>query len=284
MPKNNEGKGLSALFGANNISLVSPEDAQKIPIDLIVPNPYQPRKEFNEEKLNDLKESILKHGVLQPILVRKKIDNTYELVAGERRLRASKLAGLTTIPANIRSLTDRESLEIALIENIQREDINPIEVAVGYKKLIEQFSYTQEDLSKVIGKNRSTIANTMRLLSLPNNIVDLISQKVLSEGHGRTILSVPEEKRDSFAKLIVDKKLSVRQAEEEALNYKISSGVIDKKVIKINPLITNAKKLLSIYLNTKVKITETNGKGKIVIPFENEEEMNNIINLIKEKK
>lgn len=284
MPKNNEGKGLSALFGANNISLVSNEDAQKIPIDLIVPNPYQPRKEFDEDKLNDLKESILKYGVLQPILVRKKIDNSYELVAGERRLRASKLAGLTTIPANVRSFTDRESLEIALIENIQREDINPIEVALGYKKLIEQFNYTQEDLSKVIGKNRSTIANTMRLLSLPKDIVDLISQKIITEGHGRCILSVPEEKRAGFAKLIVDKKLSVRQAEEEALNYKISQGVTEKKVIKVNPIITNAKRSLSIYLNAKVKITETNGKGKITIPFENEEEMNNIISLIKEKK
>ena len=230
MPKFNSGKGYSAVFGSNNMNLNN-SNTDKIAIELIDTNPYQPRLYFDPEKLSELAESIKKHGVIQPILVRPKGDR-YELIAGERRFRASKLAGELYIPANIKDMSDKESLEIALIENIQREDINAVETAFGYRKLMDEFAYTQENLSFVIGKSRSAIANTLRLLNLSESILDLIRNKKISEGHGRCILSVPEDYREEFAKRIIDKKLSVRQAEDEAVNYKETLN-LDNKEIKM---------------------------------------------------
>lgn len=285
MPKVNQGAGLGALLGSNNIINEGMSiKAEKISIDLIDPNPYQPRKIFDPDKLADLAESIKKHGVLQPVLVRRKINGRYELIAGERRFRASKMAGMSSIPVNVRDLTDKESLEIALIENIQREDINAVETAWGYRKLMDEFSYTQDDLSRVIGKSRSAIANTLRLLSLPESIQNLISEKKLTEGHGRCILSVPEDKRGEFAQIIIAKEFSVRQAEEKALTYKIAKYIVPQPEKTINPALNNAKKIFNSFFKTKVKITEKDGKGKIVIPFESGTELENIIQILKEKK
>ncbi|MBQ7257177.1 MAG: ParB/RepB/Spo0J family partition protein [Abditibacteriota bacterium] len=288
MPKLNEGSGLNALIGRNNI-LNQENSIENLPLDLIDPNPYQPRKTFDEEKLQELSNNIKKHGVLQPILVRKKPDNRYELIAGERRFRASKLAGLLTIPVNIKVLNDKESLEIALIENIQREDINSVETAMGYKRLMDEFAYTQENLSFIIGKSRSAIANTLRLLTLPQSVMDMITRKELTEGHGRAILSVPEDRREEFANYIVEKGLSVRRAEEEAENFKPTQeeGQESKKTtkyVRVQPYISNAKRFFTSFFKVKVKISEREGKGKITIPFDSQEELNSIISILKEKK
>lgn len=288
MPKLNEGSGLNALIGRNNI-LNQENSIENLPLDLIDPNPYQPRKTFDEEKLQELSNNIKKHGVLQPILVRKKPDNRYELIAGERRFRASKLAGLLTIPVNIKVLNDKESLEIALIENIQREDINSVETAMGYKRLMDEFAYTQENLSFIIGKSRSAIANTLRLLTLPQSVMDMITRKKLTEGHGRAILSVPEDRREEFANYIVEKGLSVRRAEEEAENFKPTQeeGQESKKTtkyVRVQPYISNAKRFFTSFFKVKVKISEREGKGKITIPFDSQEELNSIISILKEKK
>ncbi len=288
MPKLNSGSGLNALIGKNTIINNSESKIENLPLDLIDPNPYQPRKTFDEEKLNELCNNIKKHGVLQPVLVRKKIDNRYELIAGERRYRASKLAGLLTIPVNIRELSDKESLEIALIENIQREDINSVETAMGYRRLMDEFAYTQENLSFVIGKSRSAIANTLRLLTLPQSVLDMIINKELTEGHGRAILSVPEERREEFANYIVENKFSVRRAEDEAENFRPEptneEPVKVKKYVRIQPFVSNAKRYLTSFFKIKVRISEREGKGKIIIPFDSQEELNAVINRLKEKK
>ena len=278
MEKMHSGKGLAALI--NNNTVKETGNSQMIPMELIDPNPYQPRKEFKEEALNDLCQSIKKYGVIQPILLRKK-GLRYEIVCGERRFRASKLAGLVEIPANVKEITNSESLEIAIIENIQREDINAIETALGYKRLIDEFSYTQEELSKIIGKSRSAIANTLRLLTLDRYTVSLIQDNIISEGHGRCVLSVPEDKRKDFTDKIIKGKLSVRQAEELAVSYK--KQVIQKEqYIVIKPYISNARKLLNNVFDN-VKISEKDNKGKIVISFNSEKELNKILSSIKEK-
>jgi len=289
MPKLNEGSGLNALIGKNNI-LNQENSIENLPLDLIDPNPYQPRKTFDEEKLQELSNNIKKHGVLQPILVRKKPDNRYELIAGERRFRASKLAGLLTIPVNIKVLNDKESLEIALIENIQREDINSVETAMGYKRLMDEFDYTQENLSFIIGKSRSAIANTLRLLTLPQSVMDMITRKELTEGHGRAVLSVPEGRREEFANYIAEKGLSVRRAEEEAENFRPAEEGQEQEVskttkyVRVQPYISNAKRFFTSFFKVKVKISEREGKGKITIPFDSQEELNSIINILKDKK
>ena len=185
------GKGLGALIPeAEPFSdiIIDGKTIQNIPIDKITPNPYQPRKIFDDEKIHDLAESIKESGVIQPLLVRLKDDDDYELVAGERRLRASKLAGLTEVPVIIKEFTDEESLEIALVENVQREDLNPIEEAKAYKQLQDAFSLTQTQLAKKIGKSRPAITNSMRLLNLPKSVQDLLSQNLLSMGHARALL------------------------------------------------------------------------------------------------
>ncbi|MBQ0104938.1 MAG: ParB/RepB/Spo0J family partition protein [Armatimonadetes bacterium] len=282
MPKVNQGAGLGALLGSNRLSeitSVSGDTVQKIPLDLIDPNPYQPRKQFDERKMADLAESIKKHGVLQPVLMRKKNDGRYELIAGERRFRASKIAGQAYIPANVKVLSDQESLEIALIENIQREDINPIETAMGYRRLMDEFNYTQEDLSKVIGKSRSAIANTLRLLSLPNNAIAMITAKQLTEGHGRCILSVPEHRRAEFAGVVFAKELSVRQAEELAVYYKNPKPYTPPT--EMDAMCYSIKNELSTMLGVKVQITERNGKGKVTIPFDSLSELEYILNKLK---
>ena len=214
------GRGLDALLGGvKEDEKISSESAEvrMIPVGNITPNPHQPRREFSEEGLNDLAASIKTRGVLQPVLVRSLGSGRYELVAGERRLRASKQAGLVEIPTLIREMTDQESLAIALIENLQREDLNAVEEALGYQRLQQEFGLSQEELARQVGKSRSAVANSLRLLNLPDSVQQDIQQNAISAGHGRAIMAVSdEEMQDALHHRIVDNGLTVRQAEAQA--------------------------------------------------------------------
>ncbi len=256
------GKGLSAIF--SDFSEDS-ENIQNIPIDDIKPNPYQPRNLDSNETLAELANSIKEKGVIQPIIIRKKGD-FYELIAGERRLRASKLAGLQTIPAIVKNFTDEESAQIALIENIQREDLNPLDEALAYKKLIENFNYTQEELSEKLGKNRSTIANTLRLLNLPKPIIELIKTNKITAGHARALLSLDNESfQIEIANLIVEKKLNVRDTEAK----------IREKKSQVD--FSKYEKILKDWLDTPIKIKFSGKKGKIEITFHSTDDLENIL-------
>ena len=216
------GRGLDALLGSIRTESVNTAEVRLIPLSTIVPNPHQPRKEFDPQALEDLSASIKVQGVLQPILVRPLSGGRegYELVAGERRTRASKMAGLKEIPALVRALTDMETLAIALIENLQREDLNAIEEARGFQQLLKDFGLNQEELARQVGKSRSALANSLRLLNLPENIQADIQSGVLTAGHGRAIMAVEGESSLGLFERIKEFNLSVRQAEAEASFFK----------------------------------------------------------------
>jgi len=286
------GRGLSALLKdpENDIKSVTDKNADKvvgsiveIDIESIEINPFQPRSNFNEESLQELATSIRQLGVIQPITVRKSDFNKYQLISGERRLRASKMAGLKTIPAFIRIANDHESLTMALVENIQRHDLDPIEIALSYQRLMEEIQLTQEQMSERVGKKRSTIANYLRLLKLDPVIQTGIRDGFISMGHGRAIINI--EDQDAQAEIyqeIVSKNLSVR--ETEALVKKYQEGVRSKPSSKTKTQATaDEEKLEKIrkYFGPKadVKIS-SNGKGKITIPFKSEADFNRILNLI----
>ncbi|RZJ36150.1 MAG: ParB/RepB/Spo0J family partition protein [Flavobacterium sp.] len=287
------GRGLSALLKdpENDIQSVSDKNADKVvgsivelDIDSIEINPFQPRSNFNEDTLQELATSIRELGVIQPITVRKSDFNKYQLISGERRLRASKLAGLATIPSYIRIANDNESLTMALVENIQRHDLDPIEIALSYQRLIDEIQLTQEQMSDRVGKKRSTIANYLRLLKLDPIIQTGIRDGFISMGHGRAIINVDDHdvQTDIYQK-IVSRNLSVR--ETEALVKAHQESLKPKAAGKVKSASISAddhKKALSEVLGAKadVKISG-NGKGKITIPFRSEADLNRIINLIK---
>lgn len=269
MNKNKKGlgKGLNALI---------PEAAdhacnndQEIDIQEIIPNESQPRKEFNEEKLVELANSIILHGIIQPIIV-SKIEGGYQIIAGERRWRAAMKAGIKKIPVVIKDISDKEIMEVALIENLQREDLNDIEAAIAYKRLMDKHQLTQNEISLRLGKSRVAIANTLRLLQLSCLIQELIIQDKLSAGHARAILSVPEEYREEFAEKIVRDKMSVRDAEKYSLVIKDDTN---KKVEKTNikdphmEFIIDLQERIQNSIGTKVKIKHKNSKGKIEIDY-----------------
>lgn len=257
------GKGLSAIFSEFS---EDSENIQNISIDDIKPNPYQPRIQYDNDSLEELALSIKEKGVIQPIIVRKTKDG-FELIVGERRLRASKLAGLQTIPAIIKNFSDEEAAQIALIENIQREDLNPLDEALAYKKLIENFDYTQEELAEKLGKNRATIANTLRLLNLPKKILELIKTNKITAGHARALLSLDDESfQVELANLIVEKKLNVRDTETIVRTQKAQFDF------------SQYEKTLHNVLNTPVKIKFSGKKGKIEITFKTKEELENLLN------
>ena len=220
MTKQKLGKGLDALlstssadFGINMRSAAS-KDLTLVSVNKITPSPYQPRREFDERKLEELASSIKSHGLLQPVVIRIRPDGAYELIAGERRLRASALAGLDEIPAIVENVSDKDASTFALIENLQREDLNPLEEASGYHRLQEEFGLTQDDLAKLVGKSRSTVANSMRLLSLGARSKQLLQSGHLEMGHARALLALNGVEQDKIAELIANKKHSVRQAEK----------------------------------------------------------------------
>jgi ParB family transcriptional regulator, chromosome partitioning protein len=275
------GKGLSALMGdvpPENIQTKS--SSEKIPIHFVYANPSQPRKNFNQELLNELSESIKEQGIIQPILVRKKSEDKYEIVAGERRWRAAQLAKIHEVPVIILNIDDKKSLEFAILENIQRSDLNGIEEALGYDNLVKKFGYSQETLSKILGKSRSHIANTLRLAGLPEEIKKMISDGLLTPGHARCLVNVPDNIK--LAKIIVNKNLSVRQAEFLVKKEQVFSS---SKKVKTNNKDTNIKSLesdLGLLMGIKVDIkNKKNNSGEIKFSYKNLDQLNKIISVLK---
>ncbi len=285
------GRGLGALLGDDDISFEDVEqqvenshhtESNKININQIDPSPYQPRKEFDEEALKALAESIKEKGVLQPLLVRKK-ENGYELIAGERRLRASKLAGLTEVPVIVKEMSDKEVLEVALVENLLRENLSAIEEAEGLQRLMNEFSHTQEALSQIVGKSRSHIANTLRLLALPLSVQNMIKEGKLSAGQARNLVGL--ENAEELALLIVKKDLNVRQVEE--LVNKLKSGKLADKKEKVgkNEDIADIEKDLNKKLGFRIKINPNKqGGGKVVLQYGSVAELDMIIEILEQKR
>ena len=285
------GRGLEELFNNENLDLQSMEnkiyesatneEIVEIPLEELRPNPYQPRKVFDEEALQELADSIKEHGVFQPIIIKKSIKG-YEIIAGERRYRASKIAGLTKIPAIIRNFTDEQMMEIALLENLQRENLNAIEEAIAYKKMIQNLGITQEELAKKVGKSRSHVTNIIGLLRLPQEVQQLVADSKITMGHARALSKLEsEEEMKALANKIIDEHLPVRQTEED-----LSSDKIEKKV-KISRVNNNSntrefkyvEDLLRDKLDTKVRIKEK----KIEISFTNVADLNRILEVLNVK-
>ena len=285
------GKGLNALIPEDTILSTLDTKVEKasdikenvsilIDINLIKSNEDQPRKSFDDEKILELAESIKSNGIIQP-LVLKKVDDEYIIVAGERRWRAAKSIGLKEVPAIVMNLTEKQILEISLIENIQREDLNSIEEALAYKKLISDFNLTQEELSKRIGKSRVTITNTLRLLNLSEDVQQYIIEGVISEGHGRALLGITDSKvQCELAQNVIDDKLSVRELELLIRKLKTSPTRAKSKAANENPYYKDVTYKLENYFGTKVNITNKNNKGKIEIEYYSEEDLQRILEII----
>ncbi len=292
------GKGLSALIPQRKteqyVSVYSEEKnnvhsesnkkdelMSSLDINLIRNNRFQPRKNYDESKLGELKASIKEKGVLQPILVRP-VGNEYEVVAGERRLRASRELNLKKVPVIIKNITDREALVLALVENIQREELNPIEEAQGFKRLIEEFNFTQETVADSVGKDRTTVTNFLRLLKLPKEIQDFVASDKLSVGHARTLLSLDEKMQKKTAADIIAKGLSVRQV--EAMVKKILEGHLAGAPKKISSKVRDIQILeeeLSRTLGTKVCVENKNNKGRVVIEYYSLDDLDRILGVIR---
>jgi ParB family chromosome partitioning protein len=271
------GKGLGALIPEDDI-LEEKNTITNIEMNLIKANEDQPRKNFDEEKIEQLAESIKEHGVVQPIVL-KKDNDTYIIVAGERRWRAAKSIGLKEIPAIVMDLTDKQVLEISLIENIQREDLNPIEEALAYKKLIEEFNLTQEELSKRIGKSRTAVTNVLRLLNLDERVQEYIIDGVITEGHGRALLSVTDKDTQFIiAQTIIDESLNVRDTEKLIKNLGKEKKNLNKE--KENIYHSDIRSKLETYFGTKVSLVNKKNKGKIEIEFYSEEDLQRILDIL----
>lgn len=279
------GRGLEELFSIEDINYgnleekimetVHEEEIQELPLNELRVNPYQPRKTFNEESLNELAESIKEHGVFQPIIVKKSIKG-YEIVAGERRFRASKLAGKETIPAIVRNFTDEEMMEIAVLENLQRENLNAIDEANAYKTLMENLHLTQDQVSKRVNKSRSHITNLLGILSLPEDVLTLVKENKLSMGHARCLSKLSDiEKINELTKKVLEENLSVRELEALSSGNEIERKNKIVKSPKSNEY-TSLEKELTEYYGTKVKIANK----KLIISFENNQDLNRILEMI----
>lgn len=270
------GRGLDALFQENQAD----EVVEELKLSDLRPNPYQPRHEFNEEALKDLAASIELHGVLQPIVVRQSVKG-YDIVVGERRYRASKAAGKQTIPAIVKSMTDKQMMELAIIENLQREDLNPLEEAKSYELLMENLKLTQAETAERLGKSRSYIANMLRLMNLPAEVKQLIDEKKISGAHGRTLLALKDEAMmKEVAHKVVKEAMSVRQLEQYVKT--LGEQPIKEKVQKEKPkFLVKHEQTLKNHLGTNVEISKSRKKGKIAIEFTSEEEFNRLIDLLK---
>ena len=277
------GKGLSALIPEINEE-IDKKDIVQIKLINIRPNKNQPRKEFDEEKIKSLSDSIKNVGVLQPIVLKPMEDNNYMIIAGERRYRASILAGKEEIPAIIKDISVKDIMEIALIENLQRENLNPIEEALAYKGLIENYKATQEELSEVVGKSRPHIANTLRLLNLQDNIIKMIEKGEITAGHGKALLRIEDkEKQLEIANRIINEDLSVRAVEEIAKKLLENKGVKKPEKKQKDIYIIDAEEKLSNIFGTKVNISIGKKTGKIEIVCNNEDELNDILSMIIEE-
>lgn len=274
------GKGFNSLFLENSVDEVSAGNADKIKLIDIVVNKEQPRKVFDDEKLNELAESISQHGVIQPILVRPLSDGTYQIVAGERRWRASRIAGLTEIPAVVREMSQEEAMAVALIENLQREDLNPIEESEGIKLLIDKFELTQEEVSKRLGKSRSSVTNSLRILKLPDEVKKYVENSIISTGHAKAILSLEsEEKIIEIAKLIIEKNLSVRETESLVKKLNSQKKIKQKQNKKRDIFYDEVELALSESLGRKIQITCIKDKGSIKIEFFDREDLEKLIKI-----
>lgn len=270
------GKGLDALFLDNSTD----GDGDKlVNINEIEPNRDQPRKHFDEEALKELADSIAMHGVIQPLLVRPLSDGGYQLIAGERRWRASRMAGLSQVPVVVREMTDEEAMELALIENLQREDLNPIEEAEGFKLLMDTYSFTQEQAAEKVGKSRPAVANALRLLSLPEAVLDMVKQGIISSGHARTLIPLTDEKLIiKLAEEISQKELSVRETEKIVKTLLKPKNEIVKKKSKRDPYYDECEIAIREELGRKAKINVSRGnKGSIEIEFFSKEDLQSIL-------
>lgn len=271
------GKGLDALFGAVPEDIQENDILKNLNINEVEPNRGQPRKNFNQEALEELADSIKKYGVIQPIVVTKEPDY-YQIIAGERRWRASKLAGLTEIPVIIRENDQRKNKEIALIENIQREDLNAYEKALGIKNLMEDYELTQEEVAKILGKSRSTIANSVRILNLNPDVLEFAKEGKLTEGHCKALMAITDPKKQyETAIRMIEKGESVRVAEKKARLKKKSPGIDSKYQVLFNDI----EDSFQSFFGTKVKLDAGRKKGKIVIEYNSNEDLERILELIK---
>lgn len=256
-----------------------------IPVENIRPNPHQPRSDFKEEALEELATSIKKHGLIQPITVRHIGEKRFELISGERRLRATKLAGIEKIPAYIREADDEQIIAFALIENIQREELNPLEISMGYQRLIDECSYTQSEVAERVGKNRSTVTNMLRLLQLPPFIQAALKNETISTGHARALINVKSEKdQQNILNTIQKKDLSVRQTEDLVKSYDKKKEQKSSKnfVPKRNPFLNDVSKRLRNQLSTKVSIKQKGKGGEIRIEYYSDEDLERLIQLFDE--
>ncbi|MCS7463107.1 ParB/RepB/Spo0J family partition protein [Paenibacillus doosanensis] len=277
------GKGLDALLPA--LSINDDDKVVEIPLSQLRANPYQPRRTFHDESINELAASIKEHGVIQPIIVRTVLKG-YEIIAGERRFRASQVCGMATIPAVVKKFSDQQVMEIALIENVQREDLNAMEIAVAYQALIDQFSLTQEELSVKVGKSRSHIANFLRLIHLPEEVKQYVSRGTLSMGHAKAIVGLKDAKLiKALAELAIKEQWSVRELEEEVkrLEEKADTKKSSAKAKKKDPYINELEETLREVYRTTVKIKHNNNKGKIELMYYSKDDLDRLLELLQGK-
>lgn len=277
------GKGLDALLPSININ--DDDKVLEIPLAQLRANPYQPRRNFQDETIQELAQSIKEHGVIQPIIVRSVLKG-YEIIAGERRFRASQVCGLATIPAVVKKFTDQQVMEIALIENVQREDLNALEIAIAYQALIDQFSLTQEELSMKVGKSRSHIANFLRLLQLPEEVKQYVSRGTLSMGHAKAIVALKDKKLiKALADTAIKEQWSVRELEEEVkkLEDQADTKKPKTKQKKKDPYINQLEESLRDVYRTTVKIKHSNNKGKIELLYYSKDDLDRLLELLQGK-
>lgn len=278
--KSGLGRGLGLLVGEADAETAGMRPDSTLPLDQITPNEEQPRRTFKPEELAELTDSVKKNGVLQPILVRKK-GNGYEIVAGERRYQAAKAAGLTEVPVVIREISDEDVFKLALIENLQRSDLTPLEEARGYGRLIKDKGLTQEELAQALSKSRSAIANTLRLLDLPTEVQELVESGKLTAGHARAILAISsEEGRIRLAEKVVRENLSVRQTESLAPLFSVTEQ--DERPVRppLPQSYKRAARQMRLALDTNVRVKNVRGKNKIEIEFKSEDELAHIVDLL----
>lgn len=278
--KSGLGKGLGLLVGEADAETAGMRPDSTLSIKEIQPNKGQPRKRFKAEELAELTDSIKQNGILQPLLVRRNGDH-YEIVAGERRYQAARAAGLTEVPVVIREITDDDVFKLALIENLQRSDLTPLEEARGYRQLIKDKGLTQEELAKILSKSRSAITNTIRLLDLPKEVQELVDEGNLSAGHARAILAVPsEDGRIRLARKVVDERLSVRQTESLAPLFSVTENTERAVRVPTPQSFKRAARQMRVALDTNVKVKSVRGKNKIEIEFSDEEQLAHIVDLL----
>lgn len=273
------GKGYDSIFLENAVEqLTGGTGTVSLGINEVEPNREQPRKSFDDNALFELSESIKQHGIIQPLLVRPIPNGGYQIVAGERRWRAARLAGLLEVPVVIRELDDERTAQYALVENLQREDLNPVEEAKGYKKLTEDYSYTQEEAAKLIGKSRSAVANSMRLLALPLQALEMLESGKLTTGHAKALLSITDEKQlIETAQLIIANGISVRETERLVRNIEKSPAAV--RVRKRNPYYDEVELALTEALGRSVKLTKSVKKGTLQIEFFDDDDLNRLIKI-----